>query len=95
MFVLQVEHEVFDFDSWKKAFDSDSKGRKEVGVNQYEIFCLTDNPNFVVLNLWFEYFDQAEYSMVHLRNLWNADTSKPMKNSRVRIFDMIDWNFIN
>ena len=90
-----MEHEVFDFESWKKAFDGDPKGRMELGVSQYEVFCLTDNPNFVIINFWFEDIDQAENSMALLHNLWDADDNGHMKNSRIRIFDMIDWSFID
>ena len=56
MFVLQIEHEVFEFESWKKAFDNDPAGRKEMGANQFEVFCLADNSNYVIINLWFEDF---------------------------------------
>jgi hypothetical protein len=94
MFVLQIEHEVFDFDSWKKDFDNDLNGRQKAGVHQYEIFCLSDNPNYVILHLWYEYFDQATISMALLRNLWNADISTQLKDPQVRIFDMVDWSFI-
>jgi hypothetical protein len=95
MFVLQIEQEVFDFESWKKVFDGDLKGRQQAGVNQYEIFCLSDNPNYVILHLWYKYFDQAEISMARLRNFWNADASQKLKNPQARIFDMVDWNFID
>ena len=95
MFVLQIEHEVFNFESWKEVFDNDLKGRQKAGVNQYEIFCLSNNPNYVILHLWFDYFDQAEVSMALLLNLWNADTSNHLKDPQVRIFDMVDWNFVN
>jgi hypothetical protein len=95
MFVLQIEHEVFNFDSWKKIFDGDLKGRQQAGVNQYEIFCLSDNPNYVIIHLWFDYFDQAEISKALLFNLWNADNSNQLKNQQARIFDMVDWNFVD
>jgi hypothetical protein len=94
MFVLQIEHEVFEFESWKKAFDNDPAGRKEMGVNQYEIFCLADNSNYVIVNLWFEDFDQAENSVVRLRKLWDGDGGKVMKNPQTRILDMMDWKFL-
>jgi hypothetical protein len=94
MFVLQIEHEVFDFDSWKKVFDNDLKDRQQAGVNQYEIFCLSNNPNYVIIHLWFDYFDQAEISMALLRSLWKAEDSERIKNPQVRIFDMVDWSFV-
>jgi hypothetical protein len=95
MFVLQIEHEVFDFVSWKKAFDTDPKGRKEMGVNQYEIFCLAENANYVVINLWFEDVAQAENSILLLRSLWNGEGGKMIKDPQVRILDMMDWKFLS
>lgn len=95
MFVLQIEHEVFDFESWKKAFDSDPNGQTALGISQYEVFCLSDNPKYVIFNFWFEEIHQAENSMILFRDLWEADVRSPVKNPRVRIFDMIDWNFID
>jgi hypothetical protein len=94
MFVLQIEHEVFDFETWKKAFDRDPKGRKKMGVNQYEIFCLADNSNYVIINLWFEYFDHAENFILFLYKLWDEEGDKMMKNPQIRILDMMDWKFI-
>ena len=94
MFVLQIEHEVFDFLSWKTAFDGDPKGRKKMGVNQYEIFCLADNSNYVIINLWFEFFEQAEDSIILLRSLWDGEGGKHMKNPLIRILDMMDWKFL-
>jgi hypothetical protein len=95
MFVVQIEHEVFDFLTWKAAFDSDPKGRKKMGVNQYEIFCLADNSNYVVINLWFEDFEQAENAIVQLRDLWNGKGGKLLKNPQIRILEMMDWKFLN
>jgi hypothetical protein len=94
MFVLQIEHEVFDFLSWKKAFDSDPKGRKEMGVNQYEIFCLAENANYVIINLWFEELEKAEDSIPMLRSLWEGEGAKMMKNPQIRLLDMMDWKFL-
>jgi len=95
MFVLQIEHEVFDFVSWKKAFDGDPKGRKEMGVDQYEVFCMMDNPNFVVVNLWFESVELANNCILALRGLWNGEGGKVMKNPQTRILDLMDWRFLN
>jgi len=95
MFVLQIEHEVFDFAQWKKVFDSDPKGRKKMGVNQYEIFCLADNSNYVIINLWFDNFEQAEDSILLLRSLWEGEGGNLMKDPQIRMLDMMDWKFLN
>lgn len=54
MFILQIEHEVFNFEGWKKAFDNDPIDRKKAGVRRYHIFQRADNPNFVVIDLEFD-----------------------------------------
>ena len=95
MFVLQIEHEVFDFASWKKAFDRDPMGRKKMGVKQYEIFCRTENSNYVIINLWFETLDQAEHLSALLWGLWEGEGGKVMKNPQIRILEMMDWQFID
>jgi len=95
MFVLQIEHEVLDYVSWKKSFDGDPKGRTELGVSQYEVFCLTNNPNFVIVNFWFEDINQAENSLAFLRNLWDTDSGSHKESPTIRIFDMIDWDFMD
>ncbi len=95
MFVLQIEHEVFDFLSWKKAFDGDPKGREKMGVTQYEIFCLAGNSNYVIINFWFEDFSQAENQILLLDGLWDGDGGKVIKNPQVRILDMMDWKFLD
>ena len=94
MFVLQIEHEVFDFVSWKKAFDSDPAGREKMGVHQFEIFCLADNPNYVLINLWFEEIDQAEDAIIQLQTIWNGAGGKVMKDPKNRLLEMMDWKFL-
>jgi len=49
--VLQIEHTVGNFDSWKAAFDSDPMGRQKSGVRRYHIFQPTDDPNYVMIDL--------------------------------------------
>ena len=35
MTILQIEHNISDFDVWKKAFDGDPINRKKSGVVRY------------------------------------------------------------
>ena len=90
MFVLQIEHEVVNFTGWKKAFDSDPIGREKMGVKHFEIFCRTDNPNYVIINLWFELLDQADNAVIHLRRLWEGLDGKIMHNPQLRILNLIE-----
>jgi hypothetical protein len=66
MFILQIEHEVFNFEGWKKAFENDPIDRKRAGVRHYNIFQRADNPNFVVIDLAFENLNDAENTLASL-----------------------------
>jgi hypothetical protein len=45
MHVLQIEHPIGDFDTWKGAFDRFSTKRQESGVRHHQVFRPTDDPN--------------------------------------------------
>jgi hypothetical protein len=60
MHVLQIEHPIRDFDTWKTAFDRFSDKRQQSGVRRHQIFQPADDPNYVVLDLEFERESEAE-----------------------------------
>ena len=70
MHILQIEHGVRDFDSWKQAFDSDPVGREAGGVRGYRIMRPTDDPSRAVIDLEFDSSGEAEAFLVKLRELW-------------------------
>jgi hypothetical protein len=90
MFFLQIEHEVFDFEGWKKAFYNDPVDRKKAGVKRYHIFQRADNPNFVVIDLEFENLSEAESTLASLKILWGNITGKIMMNPHTRILKLIE-----
>ena len=47
MTILHIEHPIRDFDTWKKAFESDPAGREKGGVRSYQVFRPVDDPNYV------------------------------------------------
>ena len=49
--VVQIEHSVPDFETWKAAFDRDPVGRQASGVRRYQIFRPVDDPHYVAVDL--------------------------------------------
>jgi hypothetical protein len=70
MHVLRVEHQVSDFDDWKRAFDNDPIGRKKFGVLRYRILRADDDPNYVMIDLEFDRAGDADRMHNALRELW-------------------------
>jgi hypothetical protein len=70
MHVLRVEHQVSDFDDWKRAFDNDPIGRKKFGVLGYRILRADDDPNYVMIDLEFDGAGEADRMHNALRELW-------------------------
>jgi hypothetical protein len=69
--ILHIEHQVADFNSWKRnAFDPDPLGRARSGVRSHRITRNTDDPNHVMIELEFASMPEAEAMQVALRNLW-------------------------
>jgi hypothetical protein len=78
MHVLQIEHPIRDFDTWKAAFDRFSDKRRHSGVRRHQIFQPTDNPNYVVLDLEFESEGEAEAYLGWLRReVWSSREASP------------------
>jgi hypothetical protein len=90
MIVLQIEHNVPDFNRWKKAFDSDPIGRKSSGVCRHRIFRPADDPNYVIIQLEFETLDAAEEALAALRKLWIDADGKIMVDPQTRILDVAE-----
>jgi quinol monooxygenase YgiN len=90
MIVLQIEHEVLNFASWKKAFENDPIDRRKAGVRSYKIFQRTDNPNYVVIDLEFENLAAAENMHTSLQALWKKVDGKIMINPRIQILHQIE-----
>ena len=90
MIVLQIEHPVPNFNSWKKTFDSDPVNRKESGVRRYRVSKLIDNPNYVIVELEFDNLENAEALLEALKKLWNNVEGKIMMNPQSRIIEEIE-----
>jgi len=90
MYILRIEHEIYDFDSWKKAFDSDPLRRQKVGVCRYRIFRPIDNPKHVMVDLEFDSKNLAEALSTALRGLWGQVEGKIMANASTQIIELVE-----
>ncbi len=69
--ILHIQHQVADFDAWKRnAFDADPMGRAASGVRKHRVARSADDPNYVIIELEFASMPEAEAMQAALRNLW-------------------------
>jgi hypothetical protein len=88
MYVLRIEHEVPDYDNWKKMFDNDPLGRRESGVRRYRVLRGVDDPNFVMIDLEFDTAEEAERMQGALNDLWGR--VDVMRNPQARATELVE-----
>jgi hypothetical protein len=89
--ILQIEHPVRDFDSWRAAFESDPVGREQGGVRHYWILRPAGEPDYVVVDLELDTVEQAEAFLEKLRRLWERAVEQGLIESpRARILEMLE-----
>lgn len=90
--ILQIEHPVRDFETWKAAFDRDPAGRQAGGVRRYEIYRPVDDPNYIAVDLAFDSRDGAESFKLGLEALWRSPQAGPALGGtpRARIVDLVE-----
>ncbi len=91
MTVLQIEHPVRDFDSWKAAFDSDPVGRERGGVRRHRVLRPVDDPNYVMVDLEFDSSGEAEAFRAALNDLWRrAQAEGLIESPQARIAEEVE-----
>lgn len=90
MTTLQIEHPILDFESWKKAFESDPIGRKKAGVRAYRIFRPIEDSKYVMIDLDFDDRSGAEMFLGKLRKLWTQVEGTILMNPQTRIAEMVE-----
>jgi hypothetical protein len=89
--VLQIEHAVRDYDSWKQAFDNDPVGRERGGVRRHRVAKRADDPNYVVVELEFDSSSEAEAFHAALRELWgHVEGNLGLSAPQARIVDVVE-----
>jgi hypothetical protein len=78
MHVLQIEHPIRDFDTWKGAFDRFSGKRQQSGVRHHKVLRPTGDPNYVIIELGFDSPSKAESFLGWLRReVWSSREEAP------------------
>jgi hypothetical protein len=90
--VVQLEHRVRDFETWKSAFDRDPVHREKSGVRRYRIYRPIDDPNYIAVDLEFDDRPQAEAFKLALEELWRSPQAAPALGGtpRARIVDIVE-----
>jgi len=94
MIILHIEHPIRDFDTWKKAFESDPAGRERSGVRRYQILRPIEDPNYVIIDLDFESTKAAEAFLVKMREVWQSASAAPALagGPQTRIVEVVESN---
>ncbi len=94
--VLQIEHPVRDFETWKATFDG-GQGRREVGrVRRYRLYRPVDDPNYIAVDLEFDSRVDAEAFKLGLEELWRSPQATPLLGGspRARIVDIVESELV-
>jgi len=90
MHILRVEHPVADFDTWKRAFDSDPAQRKASGVRRYRILRGVEDAHVVVVDLEFDTRAAAEAFLAVLKGVWGRVTGTLVDAPQGRLFEAVE-----
>ncbi len=90
MIILQIEHQVPDYNGWKKVFESDPLKRAESGVKSHRVSKPVDKSNYVMIELEFEKLNEAESMLERLRELWKQVGDKVLMNPEARIIEVTE-----
>ena len=90
--VLQIEHPVRDFETWKAVFDRAEDRRQAGGVRKYQVYRAVDDPNYIAVNLEFDGRAEAEAFKLGLEELWRSPQAGPLLGGtpRARIVDIVE-----
>ena len=92
MTILHIEHPIRNFDTWKKAFESDPVGRERSGVRRYQILRPIDDPNYVMIDLDFDSSRAAEAFLAAMREVWRSPLAAPalIGSPQTRIVEVVE-----
>lgn len=92
MTTLHIEHAIRDFDTWKRAFESDPAGRERSGVRRYQVSRPIDDPHYVIIDLDFENSATAEKFLATMRQVWQSAGAAPalVGSPQTRIVEVVE-----
>ena len=85
MTILQIEHPVFDYPTWKAAFDTDPMRRGAPGMRGYRIHRLLTDPKYVILDCEFHSTGEAEAFLAPLRQSWKRAVGRLIETPQARL----------
>jgi len=85
---LQVEHDVPNYEGWKKAFDADPMNRKKMGVIRYQVCRQEEEPDNIIIDLYFDSMQNLQAMLAALQNLWKKVDGTVMTNAKTRILNI-------
>ena len=90
--VVQIEHAVRDFATWKAAFDGDPIGRQAAGVRRYKIYRPMSDQNHIAVDLELDLLSEAEALKLDLEQLWRTPQAAAALGGtpRARILDVVE-----
>ena len=88
MFILQIEHRVPTYEGWKKAFDADPMNRKKMGVIRYQVCRQEENPDNIIIDLYFDSMQNLQSMLAALQNLWEKVDGTVMTKATTRILNI-------
>jgi len=87
---LHIEHPTQDFDTWKRALDSDPAGRQRSGVRRYRVSRAGDDPNYVMIDLEFDTQEQAEGLLRAMQAIWGRPDHGLTRSQQARIVQTVE-----
>lgn len=90
MIVLQIEHNVSSYNGWKKAFDNDPIDRKKSGVKRYQVYQSVEDPNYVVVDLYFDSLEESTIAVNALQKLWSKVQGTVMVDPKARMLNIME-----
>ena len=90
--VLQIEHPVRDFETWKAVFDRNAVRREDGGVRRYQVYRPVDDPTYVAVDLEFDTRGEAEAFKLGLEEMWRSPQAALVLGGtpRARIVDGVE-----
>ena len=92
MATLQLEHQISDFQTWKRAFDADPGQRAARGVRAHRVGRPLGERNYVVVELDFDSAERAQAFRAVLDEIWSSAEAAPalVGTPQVRIVETVE-----
>jgi len=90
MAMLHIQHNVRNFEGWKRAFDGDPVDRKACGVRRYRVHRSVADPSLVMIDLEFDTVAEADKLLEKLRRLWAGPAAAVMQSAEAWVVETIE-----